>query len=203
MPSAPVALILIYLVLPLWLAAGVADWLCHRATHIELTAGPRESVLHLVMFAEVGLPLLAVLFLEINAAVIALMIVAFVVHEGTALWDVHYAISRRHVGAFEQQVHSFLELLPLIAIVCLVCLHWGQFLALFGAGPERAAFALRLKSQPLPGAFIVGLLLAVVLLELVPYGEELIRCLRGTPLRIASARAAGRRAGPAPWASPR
>ncbi len=42
---------LMYFVLPLWLAAGLADWFCHRATRIEITAGPKESVFHLVALA--------------------------------------------------------------------------------------------------------------------------------------------------------
>jgi hypothetical protein len=35
MLSDPTVLILMYFVLPLWLVAGFADWLCHRASHIE------------------------------------------------------------------------------------------------------------------------------------------------------------------------
>ncbi|MGX7871527.1 hypothetical protein ACVDG5_000110 [Mesorhizobium sp. ORM6] len=31
----PMVLILMYFVLPVWLIAGFADWLCHRATHIN------------------------------------------------------------------------------------------------------------------------------------------------------------------------
>jgi hypothetical protein len=38
---------LMYFVLPVWLAAGFADNLCHRDSHIEATSGWRESVLHL------------------------------------------------------------------------------------------------------------------------------------------------------------
>jgi hypothetical protein len=58
---------LLYFVLPLWLAAGLADYLCHRASHIEKTSGYKESLLHLLMFAEIAVPLLAALFFEINA----------------------------------------------------------------------------------------------------------------------------------------
>jgi hypothetical protein len=63
-----------YFLLPLWLAAGFADWLCHRATHIEATTGAKESLIHLLMFAEVSVPLLAAIFLEVNALVIGLAI---------------------------------------------------------------------------------------------------------------------------------
>ena len=70
----PVVLILMYFILPLWLLAGFADWLCHRASHIETTSGAKESVFHLVMLAEMGLPLLAAIFLQVNAGIIAFMI---------------------------------------------------------------------------------------------------------------------------------
>src|SRR6187455_1671073 len=54
--------LLMYFVLPAWLAAGFADYLCHRAAHIERTSGWKESVLHLLQFAEMALPILAALF---------------------------------------------------------------------------------------------------------------------------------------------
>src|SRR5690606_5325164 len=69
----PLVLILLYFVMPLWLLAGFADWFCHRASQIETTSGPKESLLHLLQFSEVGVPILAALFLEINAGIIALM----------------------------------------------------------------------------------------------------------------------------------
>jgi hypothetical protein len=58
--------LLMYFVLPLWLAAGFADYLCHRASSIETTCGPKESLLHLLQFAEMAVPALAAIFLEIN-----------------------------------------------------------------------------------------------------------------------------------------
>jgi hypothetical protein len=45
-PEEVLRALLMYFVLPLWLAAGFADYLCHRATHIEETSGWKESVLH-------------------------------------------------------------------------------------------------------------------------------------------------------------
>jgi hypothetical protein len=36
--------VLTYFVLPLWLVAGFADYLCHRASHIEQTSGAKESL---------------------------------------------------------------------------------------------------------------------------------------------------------------
>src|SRR5258708_24006605 len=81
-------LILMYFVLPLWLAAGFADYLCHRASHIERTSGPKESLLHLLQVAEMAIPTLAAIFLEINALIIFVMLVVLILHDATAIWEV-------------------------------------------------------------------------------------------------------------------
>lgn len=174
----PLVLILIYFILPLWLIAGFADWVCHRKSHIESTSGPKESVLHFLQFGEIGVALLAALFLEINAGLIAFMILIFFIHEATALWDVTYAVGTREVTPIEQHIHSFLEMIPLIAIICVSALYWGQFKALFGMGDENARFDLTWKADPLPAAYIVTLMTAVMLMVVIPYVEELVRGLR-------------------------
>ena len=166
-------LMLMYFILPLWLAAGFADYLCHRAAHIERTSGWRESLLHLAQFAEMGVPVLAALFLEINAGVILLMIVCLVLHEATAIWDVRYAAATREVRPVEQHVHSVLEMLPLAALLLVIALHWDQFISLFGLSDAR--FELRLKAEPLPLTYIVTMLTLTLLLEVLPYLEELWR----------------------------
>jgi hypothetical protein len=170
--------VLMYFILPLWLVAGFADYLCHRASHIETTSGAKESLLHLLQFAEMGVPILAAMFLEINALIILVMIICFLLHEATALWDVSYASGLREITPIEQHVHSFLEMLPLMGLAFVVVLHWPQFLALFGLGTEPANFAIRLKEHPLPVAYVVTVLAAVLLFELLPYLEELVRGMR-------------------------
>lgn len=126
---APQLVLLLYLVVPLWLVAGFADWLCHRRSAIESTSGAPESVLHLLMLGEMGLPLLGALYLDVNALIFAILIVAFFAHEATAYADVRYAATRRHVSVFEQFVHSVLEMSPLAVILLLATRHWGQWLA--------------------------------------------------------------------------
>lgn len=177
MPAAAVN-VLMYFVLPMWLLAGFADYLCHRATHIELTTGPKESLIHLLLFAEMAVPVLAAIFFEINALIIAVMIVAFLLHEATSLWDVSYADGKREVSPLEQHVHSFLEMLPLMGLVVISVLHWPQFLALFGLGSEPASFAIVPKREPLPWLYVATVLSAALLFELLPYVEELWRGLR-------------------------
>jgi hypothetical protein len=174
----PVVLILMYFILPLWLLAGFADWLCHRASHIETTSGAKESVFHLIMLAEMGLPLLAAIFLQINAGVIAFMIAAFFLHEITALWDVSYAITVRRISPIEQHVHSFQEMIPLMAILLLISRHWGQFQALFGFGPETPRFDLAWKEEQLPVTYVISIMTVALLLEVIPFVEEFFRGLR-------------------------
>jgi hypothetical protein len=185
MLSDPTVLILMYFILPIWLMAGFADWLCHRASHIETTTGAKESLIHLLMFAEVGAPLLAGMFLNINALVIAVMIVAFFVHEATALWDVSYATTARTVTPLEQHVHSFLEMIPLMATLSVISLHWSQFLAIIGCGSETAKFDLTWKSEPLPTPYIATIMTIILLFEFLPYVEELLRGLRANGGRLA------------------
>ncbi|SRR6266566_4186127 len=69
---------LLYVAVPVWLVAGVANY---RASRIECTGGPKESLLHVAQFAEAGLPLLAALLLEINAGVILLLILCLFLHQ--------------------------------------------------------------------------------------------------------------------------
>jgi hypothetical protein len=183
---------LLYFIVPLWLAAGMADWACHRATDIEGTTGAKESLLHLLMLVEVSIPVLAGLFLEVTSPVLALMIAAFFLHEATALWDVSYAVTRREVTPFEQHVHSFLEMLPLMAISFIAVLHWPQVQALVGRGREAADTSIRWKKRPLPARYIAADLAGNLLFAWLPYLEELWRSLRAAQRRppIAAARAA-------------
>ena len=170
--------ILAWVIVPAWIGAGALDWLCHRRGYIERTAGAQESLLHLLMFAEVGLPLLAVLLLEVNALVFVIAIVGFAAHEATSLWDVTYASRHREITPLEQHVHSFLELLPLTAILLLAVLHPGQVLALMGLGSERASFFLAWKRPPLPFAYLAMVFGAATAFALLPFVEELVRGIR-------------------------
>jgi hypothetical protein len=178
MEQDPTLLVLMYFVVPVWLMAGFADWLCHRATNIETTSGAKESVLHLLLFAEVAGPFLAALLLDINALVLAFMIVMFFVHEATTLWDLSYAVNLREITPIEQHVHSYLEMMPLMGLLLVAARHWPQFLALFGFGDEAVRFDIALKVPPLPPAYIFSAVAAALLFAVLPYTEELWRGLR-------------------------
>jgi hypothetical protein len=170
--------VLLYFLLPLWIAAGVADYFCHRRTHIEHTSGLRESTLHVVQALEIFVPLVLGLFFEINALVLSVMVASVVLHMLTALWDGTYTYRRRPIVPFEQHVHSHLEYVPVVAVLLVCILYWNQFQALFGAGPEPPSFQLIPKKAPIPWSYTGSVLALVVLFQGSLLAEEFVRTWR-------------------------
>ena len=169
---------LLFFILPMWIIAGLADYYLHRRTLIEHTSGTWESVLHALQVGEAGLPVLMGLLLDINALVIAVMLIAVVLHEATALYDLYYTIHRRYISPMEQHIHSFLELLPLMGVSFVTILYWNQFAALFGLGPEAPRFTLAWKEPPLSPMYLAALFTVIGVMILLPFGEELWRCVK-------------------------
>jgi hypothetical protein len=167
--------LLMYAVVPLWIAAGLADWACHRRTAIERTSGLPENAFHWLLLAEGGVALLAVALLEIDAAVLLVVVAAFVAHEATTYVELRYTVPRREVRPLEQMVHSFMEILPLAMLGVVAVLAWDQVLALFHG---TAQFALRPKQDPWPLRYLAGIAAAVLLLNVLPMAEEGVRCWR-------------------------
>jgi len=162
----PASLLLMYAVLPLWVAAGLVDWLCHRATDIARTSGLKENLLHLVMFAEIGAGMAAVAFFEIDGGVMLAVIAVFVVHELTVYWDLHYSTPLRYVGPFEQMVHSVLEMLPLLSLALLAVIAW----------PQLNDVSLHAKTRPLPPAYLAGAAALVAAFNALPLLQETWSC---------------------------
>ena len=162
-------IVLLCLTLPLWLFAGFGDWLCHRHTRIDRTSGARESALHLLLHLLIAVPLGFALFLEITALMQVFMAAAVIAHMGVSLWDTSVAQPRRYIAPLEQQIHSYLEMLPLFAMALVVVLHWDAL-----ANP---AWSLSVRDPPLPAAWTWGVLLALAAgLSLIL--EEWWRCRR-------------------------
>jgi len=176
--------VLMYFVLPLWLIVGFADYLCHRRSNIATTSGPKESFIHLLMLAEISIAVITAMAFEINAGVILLMIIVWAAHEATAVWDVTFAHHRREVTPIEQWVHSYLGVLPLLSLVLVVVLHWPQFLALFGLGREAPRFEILWKEPPLQWSYVLTIIAATIVFEVLPYFEELVRGLSAKSQRL-------------------
>jgi hypothetical protein len=175
--AASVQLVLMYAVFPLWVAAGLADWACHRHTRIEGTSGLRENLFHWLLLAQMGAAMLAVALLEVNTAILLLVLAAFLAHEFTTWIELQYVVPLRPVGPSEQMVHSFMEILPLAVLGLLAVAHWDQVLALLDqAQPD---FSLRGKEQPWPPAYLWSAFAAALAFNLLPMAEETLRCVRG------------------------
>jgi hypothetical protein len=170
--------VMLYGILPLWIVPGFLDYLFHRKSSIQTTSGTHESLIHAMQMTSIGIPTLMALLLEINASVIATTITASVIHEALTLWDIAYAEPLRRPKPNEQHVHSFLEVLPVMALTSLLTLHPGQTAALFGRGDELPVWQLRAKRPPLSRRYVAGILAAVTTFMIAPYGEELLRCYR-------------------------
>lgn len=161
-----------WVVFPLWLACGLADYLCHWRTDLARTSGPHESWLHALQTAEIAVPMLALLFLEVTAATLLLMTAGAAAHSFTAWRDVRYASRLRRIPPFEQYVHAFLIVLPLVALAVVVVLHWPVATAMPDAG--AADWSLRLRDPPFAPATIAVVLGASFLFGLVPGAWELL-----------------------------
>lgn len=105
------------------------------------------------------------------------MIAFLLLHDETALWDVSYAVKRREVRPIEQHVHSYLEMVPLMAVAFVCVQHWPELRALFGFRGRRD-WPIRWKRRKLPWRAVGPLLGAMVALECAPYLEELVRAVR-------------------------
>lgn len=169
---------LLYFIIPFWLLVGFGDYLCHRASQIERTSGLKESLIHLLMFAEIGVPVTMGLHFEITSLVILISLLALLVHEFTAVYDFAYAGSRREVTVLEQHLHSYLAVIPFMVTSFVICLHWEAFAALFGMGQSAADFGLRWKAQPLGWGYHAMMIGMAGLLLMGPYLEEAWRCFR-------------------------
>jgi hypothetical protein len=168
--------LLMYAVVPLWIAAGLADWACHRRTAIERTSGWPENVFHWILFAEGGVVLVAAAFLEVTAGALLLVAAAFLVHEATTWIELRHVVPLREVRPAEQMVHSFMEVLPLAVLALLALMDWEQAQALAGAG--AADFDLRAREVPWPAGYLLAAGAAVLAFNALPLAEEGVRCLR-------------------------
>ena len=166
-------LFIMYGVVPASILAGLLDWACHRRTGIAKTSGLPENLLHLLMFAQVGLGMLATALLEINGAVVLAWLAVFVAHEATVYVDLRYTVSQREVGPFEQVVHSFLEMVPVLALALSAVIAW-----------PLDDFAPRVKREPWPMAYLLGASAAIVLFNVIPLLHETWSCARGVRRRI-------------------
>lgn len=161
--------LLVWGLYPAWLLAGAGDYLCHRHTDIEHTSGTTESWLHLLQFLTLLITFAAAVLLDLNAIVFGIMVALVIAHSVLAHVDVSYTDGRRHISPFEQLVHGFMDVLPLVAIALIGVLHWSEITA----SPTSPMFSVQ---SPDLGAVLLVVSFAV--LSGAPILEELARTYR-------------------------
>jgi hypothetical protein len=168
---------LLFFLLPAWVVIGALDWWCHRRAGIE-RFGPYEPLLHLLLISLAGFPILLGLFLEINAPILLVMLLCFLIHEAVGYIDVRWATNHRGIPPFEQRLHDYLAAVPFAALSLVVVLHWQELALLITQPIEALTQPIRLRTPPLPLGIVAGLLILVFLGNVLPFIEELARALR-------------------------
>jgi hypothetical protein len=125
--------------------------------------------MHLLLFTQIAAPLVAALFLRVDALLLAFMFVAVLAHSACSFADTAYTQPRRHIAPIEQQIHGFLEVLPLAAVALVVVLHWPAI--------QQPEWKFAARPDALPRRVVAVVLLAL-LAGLALILEELSRGLR-------------------------
>lgn len=162
--------LLLWGIYPVWLLAGAGDYLCHRRSDIEHTSGSAESRYHLLQFLVLLIVFAAAVLLDMNAVVFGAMVILMVAHSVLAHMDVSYTDGRRYISPLEQQIHGFMEVLPLVAVAIFGVLHWYEISA------GLTSPVLSLKTPVTSGG--IWLLASFGALAGVPILEELVRTRR-------------------------
>jgi hypothetical protein len=162
-------ILLLCAMLPVWLLAGFGDWLCHRRSFIERSSGPKESLLHLLLYLLIAAPMVLALFVEVDTTLLVFATACVLVHTAVSLWDTRFAQPRRHISPLEQHIHSYLEMLPLFALTIVLLLRRDAVLL--------PVWELSPRQPPLPAVVTWGVTLSLVP-GLLLIGEELLRCRR-------------------------
>jgi hypothetical protein len=183
MSTASINAFILLVLLPAWLAVGLMDWHWHRRSRIELNSGPKESALHLALSGVAGFAVLSALLLEIDAAVLIVLIAAFIFHEVVTTLDIKHAFSMRVISPAEQRTHDFMTAIPFAALCLTTMTHTHQAAAILGLERTPGDWELRWKDPALPLSYLLSWVAAAFLLNVLPFAEELFRGLRARGIR--------------------
>lgn len=150
--------------LPLWALAGAGDYLCHRVSRIAKTPfGVRESLLHLLQWAQIALPAGLLVVFGLRHWTIAAAAALVLAHSATAWWDESRTKPQRWVSTAENHCHAYLIAVPVVG----VC--WAAWL--------YVAYGTLPAPTPLP-TWKIAYVVAVFALSGTIIAEEWLRCRR-------------------------
>lgn len=169
---------ILFVFLPLWLICGGIDYWCHRRTKIEENSGVKESIQHCLMGLQVGVPMFLVIYLEVTVGVLLVCIAFFIWHEITAHRDLVLAEDQRVISVWEQHVHGYLGTIPFFLLMLVLAFNWTTVLDLVQFNwSGKMGFSLR--EDPVgPNNYMLWYASFMMFLAIIPYTEELIRCIR-------------------------
>ena len=128
----------------------------HAGQYVQIAAGVAISVL-----------------LEVTSLVLILVIGLALLHLATGYLDIAFTTGRRYISPPEQHVHSYMEILPLVATALLVVLYWSSFAAIFNA--DLASWTLTRREEPLPAHALAAVAAGIGLVG-IAIAEEYLRC---------------------------
>lgn len=170
--------LILFVILPLWVICGSLDYFCHKATKIEENSGVWESFHHSIMGVQVGIPIWLGIYCEINVLVMLISFACFIIHEWTAHNDVVVAVHDREVTPREQHIHSYLITIPFYVLSLAICRNWESFLKTI-TFQWQGELSLVFRDEPLgTNAYVAWYATLMLVVAVIPYTEELIRCVR-------------------------
>lgn len=170
--------LILYGLLPLWGISGLADWFCHRASHIETTSGIKESLIHSLMGIQMGIPIILCLIFHVNVLILLICIAAWVAHELVAHWDVTYTSPIRNITIWEMHAHNYLATLPLFLLMLIAVINWDVVVKLFSLDWVGQFGFRKIENPHGSSIYLTGYLTFMTIVCVFPYFEENIRCLR-------------------------
>ena len=176
-----------YVVYPAWLLVGVLDYLAHQRTHIATTSGVPESALHVAQAAQIGLPVLIILFFAIDDLTLTIITACVVIHTATAFADISYTNRYREIPPLEQFVHAFLIVLPILALLLVVIAHEHEMRNLGSTGGAVSTpllWKLHGRQPPWDSWVILAVLASALLFSVVPAVAELVQTGRALRRRV-------------------
>jgi hypothetical protein len=176
-----------YVVYPVWLLIGLLDYATHQRTHIAQTSGVRESALHVAQAAQIGLPVLIVLFFGIDTLTLSIMTACVLVHTATAYADISFTSKHRQILPLEQFVHAFLIVLPILALLLVAIAHRHETIDMAhgGAAVPAQDWKLHGRQPPWDTWVILAVLASSLLCSVAPAVAELVQTGRALRRKIA------------------
>ncbi|WP_257385739.1 hypothetical protein [Tahibacter caeni] len=162
-----------YVLLPLWALAGLGDYLCHRASHIERTPfGAGEALLHLLQWAQIVAAVSLLAWLPSEPVALAFAAFCVVAHSATAWWDEYRTRPQRCISTAEHYCHAYLIALPVAGLLRVV---WAWLQPVPSPAPAS------------PGAAILAMVYAAFAVAGLLIAEGWLRCRRQRGVPAAAA----------------